>query len=71
MSPLRRWRLERGLTQEQLAEAITKETSTPISQGMVSRWEVGACKPGMDSFIAIKNFSHGEITEESFNGTAA
>ena len=46
-SPLARLRMERGLTQGQLAE------KAGCYQKDISRWETGVCKPGTVSLIKL------------------
>ena len=50
MTAIRRYRKDRGLTQEEFATALG------IRQATVSRYETGEAKPPLETLIAIANF---------------
>ena len=47
---IRRFRKERGLTQEQLAEALD------VSVGAVSKWELGSAAPDLSRLVELAEF---------------
>ena len=56
---IRQWRIERGMTQEELAKRLD------VTKACVSQWEVGWTRPNLDRAYRLIKMSRGRLTLES------
>lgn len=59
---LRKFRIEKGLTQADLARALN------ASKGTISKWENGEAIPRREQMVRIHTFTKGEVSPGSFFG---